>query len=163
PELRAECAARTVELGFDGYAIGGLSVGEPLEAMLPALAAAVAHLPADRPRYLMGVGDPPSILQAVMLGVDMFDRVLPTRRARHGTALTDRGRVQAKAGRFATEQAPVHPGCGCPVCQRYSAGYIRHLLLVGEPTGGRLLTIHNVHWLLGFIEKVRKAIESGTT
>jgi queuine tRNA-ribosyltransferase len=163
PDLRAECAARTVEMGFDGYAVGGLSVGEPLEATLPALAAALAHLPPDRPRYLMGVGDPVSILEAVLLGVDMFDCVLPTRLARHGTALTDRGRVQAKAGRFATENAPIDPGCDCPVCQRYSAGYLRHLLVVGEQTGGRLLTIHNVHWLLRFVEKVRKAIESGTT
>jgi queuine tRNA-ribosyltransferase len=163
PELRAECAARTVALEFDGYAIGGLSVGEPGEATLPALAAAIEELPADRPRYLMGVGDPWSIVEAVLLGVDMFDCVLPTRLARHGTALTDAGRVQAKAGRFATEASPIDAGCGCPVCERYSAAYIRHLLLVGEATGGRLLTIHNVHWLLKFIENIRKAIESGHT
>ena len=162
PGLRAECAARTVELDFDGYAIGGLSVGEPLEVTLPALGAAVAELPVDRPRYLMGVGDPVSILEAVLLGVDMFDCVLPTRLARHGTALTDNGKVQAKAGRFATRTDPIDPGCECPVCQRYSAGYLRHLLVVGEATGGRLLTIHNVHWLLRFVEKIRKAIESGT-
>ena len=162
PGLRSECARRTVEIGFDGYAIGGLSVGEPLEEMLPALAAAISTLPADRPRYLMGVGDPVSIVEAVALGVDMFDCVLPTRLARHGTALTAEGRVQMKASRFARDDRPVDPGCACPVCARYSRGYLRHLLMVGEPTAGRLLSIHNLCWLLDLVARIGAAIGAGT-
>lgn len=162
PELRTECASRIVGTGFDGYAIGGLSVGEPLEEMLPALAAAISVLPADRPRYLMGVGDPLSMVEAVALGVDMFDCVLPTRLARHGTALTARGRVQMKASRFARDDGPVDAGCGCKVCERYSSGYIRHLLMVGEPTAGRLLSIHNLRWLLDLVDRIGASIRAGT-
>ena len=162
PPLRAECAARTVEIGFDGYAIGGLSVGEPLDQMLPALAAAISALPGDRPRYLMGVGDPVSMVEAVALGVDMFDCVLPTRLARHGTALTGAGRVQMKASRFARDDGPVDPGCGCPVCARYSSGYLRHLLMVGEPTAGRLLSVHNLRWLLDLVDRMKAAVAAGT-
>ena len=161
-ELRAECAQRLVALGFDGYAVGGLSVGEPLEEALPALAAALGHLPEDRPRYLMGVGDPVSMVEAVALGIDMFDCVLPTRLARHGTALTGDGRVQLKGSRFARDESPLDPDCGCSTCRRYSAGYLRHLLLVGEPTGGRLLTIHNLMWILGLVDRIRSAIVEGT-
>ena len=160
--LRAEGAARLVEIGFDGYAIGGLSVGEPLEEALPALAAAIAELPADRPRYLMGVGDPISMIEAVALGVDMFDCVLPTRLARHGTALTTGGRVQMKGQRFARDAEPIDAACGCGVCLRYSAGYLRHLLTVGDPTGGRLLTLHNLAWTLSLVARMREAVEAGT-
>jgi queuine tRNA-ribosyltransferase len=162
PGLRAESAAQTAALEFDGYGIGGLSVGEPREQMLPALATAIAELPADRPRYLMGVGDPVSIVESVALGVDMFDCVLPTRLARHGTALTDAGRFQLKGARYAEDSSPVDPGCRCPVCERFSRGYIRHLLMIGEPTGGRLLTVHNLSWLLGFVDRIHEAIRSGT-
>jgi queuine tRNA-ribosyltransferase len=161
PDLRVECAEAIVAVGFDGYAIGGLSVGESRDEMLPALAAAIGVLPIDRPRYLMGVGDPVSIVEAVALGVDMFDCVLPTRLARHGTALTSAGRMQVKGARFATSDSPIDPECGCRVCRRYSVGYIRHLLVVGEPTAGRLLTIHNLQWLLGLIERIREAITGG--
>ncbi len=160
--LRAEGAARLVGIGFDGYALGGLSVGEPLEEALPAMASALEHLPTDRPRYLMGVGDPVSMVEAVALGVDMFDCVLPTRLARHGTALTSEGRVQLKGRRFADQQDPLDPACSCPVCGRYSAGYLRHLLTVGEPTGGRLLTIHNLSWLLALVDAIGAAITAGT-
>lgn len=162
PGLRAECAERTVAIGFDGYAIGGLSVGEPLEEALPAMAAALEHLPADAPRYLMGVGDPVSMVEAVALGIDMFDCVLPTRLARHGTALTLSGRVQMKGSRFARDDSPVETGCICSTCRRYSAGYLRHLLLVGEPTGGRLLTVHNLAWTLRLVDRIREAIVDGT-
>jgi queuine tRNA-ribosyltransferase len=162
PLLRAECAEQLVDLGFDGYAIGGLSVGEPREEALPALAAALAHLPLDRPRYLMGVGDPVSMVEAVALGVDMFDCVLPTRLARHGTALTGAGRVQLKGRRFARQSDPLDPACSCPTCRRYSAGYLRHLLSVGEATGGRLLTVHNLSWILDLVERIRGAIVEGT-
>jgi queuine tRNA-ribosyltransferase len=160
-ELRAEAADRTVALDFDGYAIGGLSVGEKKQHMLPALAAVTSRLPADRPRYLMGVGDPLSIIDAVALGVDMFDCVLPTRLARHGTALTSEGRYQIKAARYARDGGPLDPGCGCTVCGRWSRAYLRHLFMVGEPTAARLLTLHNLYWLLGFVAEVRSAVRGG--
>jgi queuine tRNA-ribosyltransferase len=161
-ELRADCAKRTVDCEFDGYAVGGLSVGEPREEMLPALAAALGCLPEDRPRYLMGVGDPVSLVEAVALGVDMFDCVLPTRLARHGTAMGREGRFQLKAARFARDEGPVDERCGCAVCARYTRAYLRHLLAVGEPTGGRLLTLHNVTWLLRLVEEIREAIVANT-
>ena len=161
-DLRAECAEATAALEFDGYGIGGLSVGEPREEMLPALAAAVGALPADRPRYLMGVGDPVSMLESIALGVDMFDCVLPTRLARHGTALTSEGRYQVKALRHAGDDGPLDPLCGCRVCARFSRGYIRHLLVVGEPTAGRLLSIHNLAWTLALVDQAREAIRAGT-
>lgn len=161
PEMRVECAEATAALDFDGYGIGGLSVGEPREEMLPALSAAISRLPSDRPRYLMGVGDPVSMLESIALGVDMFDCVLPTRLARHGTALTSGGRYQVKAARHAAVDAPIDPACGCAVCGRYSRGYIRHLLLAGEPTAGRLLTIHNLAWTLALVDDARRAIRNG--
>ncbi len=161
-ELRAESAERTVAIGFDGYAIGGLSVGESRVEMLQALAASVPGLPADRPRYMMGVGDPRSLVEAVALGVDMFDCVAPTRMARHGVALGESGRIRLRSQRFARDSGPLDPKCGCPVCDRYSAGYVRHLLIVAEPTAGRLITIHNLHWMMGFMRKIRAAIETAT-
>jgi queuine tRNA-ribosyltransferase len=158
PSLRAESAARTVALDFDGYGIGGFSVGEPRERMLPALASTLAALPADRPRYLMGVGDPVSVVEAVALGVDMFDCVLPTRLARHGAALTSAGRVQVRAAVMAADDRPVDPDCGCRVCRRYARAYLRHLFAVGEPTAARLLTLHNLTWMLDFMAGIRTAV-----
>lgn len=160
--LRAESAQRTVEIGFDGYGIGGLSVGEPREEMLPALAAALEHLPADQPRYLMGVGDPASLVEAVALGVDQFDCVMQTRLGRHGTALTSTGRFQAKAARNAELDDPLDTTCACEVCARHSRGYIRHLLQVGEPTASRLLSIHNVAWTIDLMQRMRTNIADGT-
>ncbi|HET7719813.1 MAG TPA: tRNA guanosine(34) transglycosylase Tgt, partial [Acidimicrobiales bacterium] len=151
PALRAESARRTVDLDFDGYAVGGLSVGESREDMLPALKAAIDELPGDRPRYLMGVGDPAGMVEAVGLGIDMFDCVLPTRLARHGTLLTAEGRINLKNARFARDDRPPDPSCGCPTCSRWSRGYLRHLLQVAEPTAGRLLTVHNVAWILDLV------------
>ncbi|HMS12013.1 MAG: tRNA guanosine(34) transglycosylase Tgt [Microthrixaceae bacterium] len=162
PDLRAESAKRTVDLDFDGYAVGGLSVGEPRDVMLPALSAAVEHLPADQPRYFMGLGDPVGIVEAVALGVDMMDCVLPTRLGRHGTLLTSSGRVNIKRAEFARSDEPIDPACGCEVCGRYSRGYLRHLMSVGEPTASTLCTLHNVAWLLAFVDSIRAAIESGT-
>jgi queuine tRNA-ribosyltransferase len=162
PDWRAECAERLVGMDFDGYGIGGLSVGEPRDLMLPALAAAVGALPDDRPRYLMGVGDPISIVEAIALGVDMMDCVLPTRLARHGTALTSEGRFQIKASRFAIDDGPIDSTCPCRVCARWGRGYLRHLFVVGEPTAGRLLTIHNVAWLSGLVTSARRAILDGS-
>jgi queuine tRNA-ribosyltransferase len=160
--LRTESALRTVEIDFDGYGIGGLSVGESREEMLPALAATTTVLPVDQPRYLMGVGDPVSIVEAVALGVDMFDCVLPTRLARHGTILTSEGRMNLRNARFIRDHEPLEPGCTCPTCARWSRAYLRHLLSVSEPTAARLTTIHNVHWLLRLMERARTSIAAGT-
>ncbi|HXH58318.1 tRNA guanosine(34) transglycosylase Tgt [Iamia sp.] len=161
-DLRARSARWTTDVGFDGYAIGGLSVGEPRAEMLPALAAAIALLPADRPRYLMGVGDPAGLVEAIALGVDMFDCVLPTRLARHGTLLTDAGRLNLRNARHARDPGPIDEACWCPTCARWSRGYLRHLLAVGEPSAARLLTLHNVSWLLRLVDRTRDAIRAGT-
>jgi queuine tRNA-ribosyltransferase len=160
--MRRESAQRTRDIGFDGYGIGGLSVGETRAEMLPALAAAIQELPDDQPRYLMGVGDPVSIVEAVALGVDMFDCVLPTRLARHGTILTSAGRMNLRNAKFADDPEPLEPGCLCEACSRWSRAYLRHLLMVSEPTAARLTTIHNVHWLLRMMEGAQAAIASGT-
>ncbi len=161
PALRAESAQRTVELDFDGYGIGGLSVGEPRPAMLEALAATVPHLPPDRPRYLMGVGDPVGLVEAIALGVDQFDCVAPTRQARHGSMLTSAGRLNLRNAVHARDDGPLDPSCGCPTCARWSRGYLRHLLVVGEPTAWRLLSIHNLAFVLGLLSEARTAIHQG--
>jgi queuine tRNA-ribosyltransferase len=160
--LRAESARRTAELDFDGYGVGGLSVGESRDEMLPALAAALEHLPPDRPRYLMGVGDPAALVEAVGLGVDQFDCVMQTRLGRHGTALTSAGKVQMKAVRNADSDEPIDVTCPCEVCERHSRGYLRHLFQVGEPTAARLLSVHNLAWTLDLMARMRAAIEQGT-
>lgn len=161
PNLRAESAQRTAELDFDGYGIGGLSVGETRAEMLPALAAAIEHLPEDRPRYLMGVGDPASLVEAVGLGVDQFDCVMQTRIGRHGTALTSTGKLHVKNAKHALSDEPIDADCSCEVCTRHSRGYIRHLFQVGEPTGPRLVSIHNIAWTLQLMERMRTAITAG--
>ena len=160
--MRAESAQRTAELQFDGYGIGGLSVGETREEMVPALAAAVAHLPQNRPRYLMGVGDPASLVEAVNLGVDQFDCVLQTRLGRHGTAFTSTGRVNLKRAEFVLSDDPIDSRCTCAVCQRHTRGYIRHLFQVGEPTASRLVSLHNVAWTIELMNQMRRAIIDGT-
>jgi queuine tRNA-ribosyltransferase len=160
--MRAESAQRTAALDFDGYGIGGLSVGETRAEMVPALAAAIAHLPAHRPRYLMGVGDPASLVEAVGLGVDQFDCVLQTRLGRHGTALTDAGKLHVKNAKHALSDEPIDADCACEVCARHSRGYIRHLFQVGEPTASRLVSIHNVSWTLQLMGRMRRAIAAGT-
>jgi queuine tRNA-ribosyltransferase len=160
--MRVESAQRTVEVGFDGYGIGGLSVGETRQEMLPALAAALANLPPDRPRYLMGVGDPASLVEAVGLGVDQFDCVMQTRIGRHGTAMTSQGKLHVKNAAFALSDEPLDATCGCEVCARYSRGYIRHLFQVGEPTASRLLSLHNIAWTLQLMASMRAAITAGT-
>jgi queuine tRNA-ribosyltransferase len=161
PALRSESAERTVALGFDGYGIGGLSVGESRAEMLPALAAAVAGLPADKPRYLMGVGDPVGVVEAVALGVDMFDCVLPTRLARHGTVLATAGRYNLRNARFISDDRPLDPD-GPEVSRRWSRGYLRHLLTTDEPTAGRLITLHNLAWLTHLVDRARRAVLDGT-
>jgi queuine tRNA-ribosyltransferase len=161
-ELRLESARRTIEVGFDGYGIGGLSVGETRAEMLPALEAVTAELPVDQPRYLMGVGDPVGFVEGIARGVDMFDCVLPTRLGRHGTILTSAGRLNLRNAAHARSREPLDPACGCPVCGRYHRGYLRHLLLVQEPTASRLLTLHNLHWCLELMRGARQAIRDGS-
>jgi queuine tRNA-ribosyltransferase len=160
--LRAESARRTVELDFAGYGIGGLSVGESRSEMLTALAPTVAELPADRPRYLMGVGDPVGLVESVAVGIDMFDCVLPTRLARHGTAMTAEGPLRLRNAAFARDADPIDPACPCAVCGRWSRAYLRHLLVVGEVSARRLLTMHNLAWILALVARMRAAIGDGT-
>lgn len=159
--LRVDSAQRTVAIGFDGYGIGGLSVGETRDEMGPALAAAVSELPVDRIRYLMGVGDPARLVDAVASGVDLFDCVLPTRHGRHGTVLTDAGRYNLSNARFRSDDRPLDESCACRVCQRWSRAYLRHLLSVQEPTGARLVSLHNLQWLVRFVATMREAIVEG--
>ncbi len=160
--MRMESARRAVELDFDGYGIGGLSVGETRAEMVPALAAALQCLPADRPRYLMGVGDPASLVEAVALGVDQFDCVMQTRIGRHGTALTAQGKLHIKNLKHASSDEPLDSECACEVCGRHSRGYIRHLFQVGEPTAARLVSLHNISWTLQLMARMRASIEAGT-
>jgi queuine tRNA-ribosyltransferase len=162
PVMRAESAERTAEIGFDGYAIGGLSVGETRAEMIESIAACIGHLPDDQPRYLMGVGDPASLVEAVALGVDQFDCVLQTRLGRHGTALTSSGKVQIKNAQFSLSDEPLDPQCSCWVCASHSRGYLRHLTQVGEPTAARLVSIHNVAWTLSLMASMRAAIADGS-
>ncbi len=161
-DRRVESARRTVEIGFDGYGIGGLSVGESRPDMLEALDATTDELPSTRLRYLMGVGDPLGMIEAIALGVDLFDCVLPTRLARHGTILTTGGRLNLRNAVHADDAGPLDPTCTCGVCARYSKAYLRHLLRVQEPTAPRLLTVHNVHWTLRLVERAREAIVTGS-
>ncbi len=161
-DLRAHSARETVAIGFDGYAVGGLSVGESRDQMVPALHAATEHLPVDRPRYFMGLGDPVGLVEAVAHGIDMFDCVLPTRLARHGTALTSEGRLNLKNARFADDDAPIDPDFEHPLSSRYSRAYVRHLLNTSEPTAGRIITLHNLAWLADLTARMRSAIVDGT-
>lgn len=161
-DLRRESARALADLDFPGYAIGGLSVGETKEAMYRALEITTPLLPADRPRYLMGVGTIEDLIHGVARGVDIFDCVLPTRLARHGAALTERGRVNMKNARFAADRAPISEACDCYACQTFSRAYIRHLLKSSEILGATLLSIHNVRTLVRLAQEMRAAILSGT-
>ena len=161
-DLRRHCAEELVGVGFDGYAVGGVSVGEPEEAMYRAVEASVPFLPEDRPRYVMGLGVMHQMAECVARGVDMFDCVIPTRIARHGTAITRRGNVAIKAAKWAFDQGPVEEGCECYCCRNFSRSYVRHLVSCGEILGLRLLTIHNVWALNRFMAEMRAAIADGT-
>ena len=160
-DLRRESAERTVELDFPGYAIGGLSVGEPREMTYEMVNAAIPHLPADKPRYLMGVGTPEEIVQYVAQGVDMMDCVLPTRAARHGLLFTSEGRITIKNARYAKDEGPLDPRCGCRVCRRYSRAYLRHLYVSNELLAQVLNTMHNLAYYLDTMRRVRQAIKAG--
>ena len=160
-DLRKESAERTVEIGFPGYAIGGLSVGEPREVTHEVVEATVEHLPADRPRYLMGVGTPEEIEQYARMGVDMMDCVLPTRAARHGLLFTSEGKISIKQARYATDSGPLDPACSCRVCGRYSRAYLRHLYAANEVLAQVLNTIHNLSFYLDTMRRVRHSIRLG--
>ena len=157
-DLRRESATRLVEMDFDGYAIGGLSVGEPREATLEVIAETLPLLPRSKPRYVMGVGYPDEIERYARMGVDMMDCVLPTRAARHGLLFTSQGRMNIKNRQYAEDQNPPDPACGCMVCRRYSRAYLRHLMQCGEPLAGTLNSIHNLAYYLGVMERVRCAL-----
>ncbi len=161
PELRRQSAERTTELDFPGYAIGGLSVGEPREKTMEMIAAALEVLPKDKPRYVMGVGYPDEIVQYAAMGVDMMDCVLPTRAARHGLLFTSEGRMNIKNMRYAQDQNPPDPRCRCKVCSRYTRAYLRHLFVAGEPLAGILNTVHNLAFYLDTMRAVRHAIQLG--
>ncbi len=160
PDLRRDAARQIVEMDFPGYALGGLSVGEPRELRDQIVASSLEHLPADRPRYVMGVGYPEEIVRYAMMGVDMMDCVLPTRAARHGLLFTSEGRVNIKNARFAADQGPLDPECGCRVCGRYSRAYLRHLYVAGEALAGVLNTVHNLAYYLDTMRTVRQSIQA---
>jgi queuine tRNA-ribosyltransferase len=158
-DLRRKSAEALVEIGFDGYAIGGLSVGEDKESMLRVLAETAPLLPGDQPRYLMGVGTPEDIVSAVAEGIDLFDCVLPTRNARNGMLFTHSGKITIKNARYADDPEPIDPECSCYVCRHYSRAYLRHLYLAEEILSARLNTIHNLHFYLTLMGEIRRAIE----
>ncbi len=160
-ELRRRSIDEVVEIGFDGYALGGLSVGESREAMLETVAEAAPLLPADRPRYFMGIGDPVGVLEVIERGIDLFDCVLPTRMGRMGAALTWEGRLNLRNARHARDPRPLDEGCDCPACTRFSRAYLRHLVTQRELLGLRLLSLHNLRFLLRLTEAARVAIEAG--
>jgi queuine tRNA-ribosyltransferase len=162
PDLRTESVQATVDIGFDAYAIGGLSVGEPPEVMYEVVAHTAAQLPADRPRYLMGSGMPDDLIESVARGVDLFDCVLPTRNARNGQLFTREGPISIKNARFAEDMSPPDPACGCYTCRGFSRAYLRHLFLAGEITGSTLNTLHNLFFYLDTMRRIREAISLGT-
>ncbi len=160
-DLRRESAERTIELGFPGYAIGGLSVGESRAKTMEMIATVLELLPKDKPRYVMGVGYPEEIVQYASMGVDMMDCVLPTRAARHGLLFTSEGRINIKNARYAQDQGPADPKCACRVCARYTRAYLRHLFVSAEPLAGVLNTVHNLAFYLDTMRSVRHAITLG--
>ena len=161
PDLRRKSAELTVSIGFEGYAIGGLSVGEPNETMYEVVSQLTPYLPADQPRYLMGVGTPLDIVEAVARGVDMFDCVLPTRNARNGQLFTSEGPLNIKNAEYAEDDGPPDPLCGCYTCRHFSRAYLRHLFRAGEMTGGTLNTLHNLSFYLDTMSRIREAIAFG--
>ena len=161
-ELRKQSAQALVEMDFDGYAIGGVSVGEPEEEMMRAVESSAQFLPKDKPRYAMGLGTPPQLLELIARGMDLFDCVLPTRLARNGTAFAGTGTLNLKNAEFARDKNPIEQDCACPACQEYTRGYIRHLIKAEEILGLRLITLHNLHFYLNLMRQARDTIEKGT-
>ena len=160
-DIRIDHAKRITEMNLDGYAIGGLAVGESHEDMYRIIEATVPHLPVDKPTYLMGVGTPANILEAVDRGVDFFDCVYPSRNGRHGHVYTNKGKINLFNAKYETDSEPIEAGCGCPACQKYSRAYIRHLLKAKEMLGMRLCVLHNLYFYNTMMEEIREAIEQG--
>jgi queuine tRNA-ribosyltransferase len=160
-QLRRESAEESVGIGFEGYALGGLSVGEPKTETYDVVEATAGVLPPDRPRYLMGSGTPEDLVECVARGVDMFDCVMPTRNARNGCAFTSEGKLAVKNARYTRDESPLDPACSCVVCRRYSRAYLRHLFLAGEILAGILITHHNIYFYLDTMRRIRQAIVSG--
>ena len=160
--LRSESVQRTTEIGFEAYAIGGLSVGEPVDVMYDVVAHTAPLLPDEKPRYLMGTGMPDDLIECVARGIDMFDCVLPTRNARNGQLLTSRGPLVIKNARFAEDPSPPDPDCGCYTCRHFSRAYLRHLFVVGEMTAATLNSLHNLHFYLDTMRRIREAIVFGS-
>jgi queuine tRNA-ribosyltransferase len=161
-DVRRASAQAIVDLEFDGYAIGGVSVGEPEEEMMQAVAASEPFLPDDKPRYAMGLGTPPQLLEMIARGMDMFDCVLPTRLARNGTAFTSTGTLNLKNAEFAMDKRPIEENCACPACREFARGYIRHLVKAEEILGLRLVTLHNLHFYMDLMRQARDAIEDAS-
>ena len=161
-DLRERSARALAEMDFDGYAIGGVSVGEPESEMMLAIERSEPFLPAAKPRYAMGLGTPPQMLEMIARGVDMFDCVLPTRIARHGTAFTSTGTLNLRGSASIKDKDPIIPGCKCPACRDFSRGYLRHLLKAEEILGLRLVGLHNLHFYLDLMQQVRDTLENGT-
>jgi queuine tRNA-ribosyltransferase len=161
PELRVKSAELTVSIGFEGYAIGGLSVGEPNETMYKVVEATTPLLPVNQPRYLMGVGTPIDLIENVARGIDMFDCVMPTRNARNGQLFTSEGPLNIQNARFAEDDGPLDPACSCYTCRNFSRAYLRHLSMAGEMTGGTLNTLHNLSFYLDSMRRIREAIAFG--
>jgi queuine tRNA-ribosyltransferase len=161
-DLRKSSAQAIVALDFDGYAIGGVSVGEPEEEMMRAVEASEPFLPKEKPRYAMGLGTPPQLLEMIARGMDMFDCVLPTRLARNGTAFTATGTLNLKNAEFALDKRPIEESCTCPACREFTRGYIRHLIKAEEILGLRLITVHNLHFYLDLMRQAREHIENGS-
>jgi queuine tRNA-ribosyltransferase len=161
PDLRQRCAEGLQEISFPGYAIGGVSVGEPEEAMLAQVAQTAALLPEDKPRYVMGVGTPPQLLEMVARGADMFDCVMPTREARHGVAFTPRGKLNLRNNRFREDFRPLVEGLENYTCQHFTRAYLRHLVIAGELLGASLLSLHNLHFFLTLLGEARSHLEAG--
>ena len=161
PDLRAESAERTTELGFEAYAIGGLSVGEPVDVMYDIVSRTAAALPEDRPRYLMGTGTPEDLVESVARGIDLFDCVLPTRNGRNGQLFTSEGRINIKNAQYAEDDRPPDPQCACYTCRTCSRAYLRHLFAVGEMTAATLNTLHNLSFYLDTLRRIREAIAFG--
>jgi queuine tRNA-ribosyltransferase len=160
--LRKQSAQAITEVDFDGYAIGGVSVGEPEEEMMRAVESAEPFLPTHKPRYAMGLGTPPQMLEMIARGMDMFDCVLPTRLARNGTAFTAKGTLNLKNAEFTLDKRPIEENCACETCRQFSRGYIRHLIKAEEILGLRLITLHNLHSYLNLMSQARTEIENGT-
>ncbi len=160
-DLRKQSAEELTDIGFPGYAIGGLSVGEPQDLRYNILASTVEHLSESSPRYLMGVGLPEDILEAVSVGVDMFDCVVPTRYGRNGSAFTSQGKITVRNGAYARDQGPLDPACGCYCCKNFTRSYLRHLFNAGEILGLRLVSYHNVYFFIDLMDKTRQAIREG--